>query len=212
MGKTAPAHVGDVEQAVEAAEINKGAVIGEVLDGAGENGSFLEGGEGDRLFGVLLLFEELLAGDDDVAALFVELDDADFDLGADVAVEVADGANLDLGTGEEGLDANVDGQTTLDAGHDHALDGGLGVGGLLKLVPDLVAKGFLVRDGVSATVLLLMLYDDFNGITRRELRCAVGVHHLVERQQAFTLEADVDHRVLVGDLDNSPGDDDLFLG
>ena len=67
------------------------------------------------LLGVLLFFEDLLAGDDDVAALLVELDDADFDLGADVAVEVAHGANLNLRAGQECLDADVDGEAALDA-------------------------------------------------------------------------------------------------
>ena len=96
VGEAAPAHVGDVEQAVEAAEVNKRAVVGKVLDGAGEDGALFERGQGDGLLGVLLFFEQLLTGDDDIAALLVELDDADFDLGADVAVEVADGADFDL--------------------------------------------------------------------------------------------------------------------
>ena len=37
MGEPAPAHVGDVEQAVKTAEVDEGAVVGEVLDRAGED-------------------------------------------------------------------------------------------------------------------------------------------------------------------------------
>ena len=82
MSETAPAHVGDVEQAVDAAQVDERAVVGEVLDGAGEDRCPLrECARVTDLLGVLLFFEELLAGDDDVAALLVELDDADFDLG-----------------------------------------------------------------------------------------------------------------------------------
>ena len=55
---------------------------------------------------------------DDVAALLVQLDDADFDLGADVAVEIAHRAHLNLRAGQERLDADVDGQTALDAADD----------------------------------------------------------------------------------------------
>ncbi len=211
MGEPAPAHVGDVEQAIESAEIDEGTVVREVLDGSGEDGSFLKGGEGNRLLGVLLLFEQFLAGDDDVTALFVQLDNADFNLGTDVAVQIADGADLDLRAGEEGLDADVDGETALDAGDDHALDGGLGVGCLFELVPDLVTQSLLVGDGVASAVLLFTLNNDFDGVTGGELRCAVGIHHLIERQQALTLQTNVDHRVLVGNLDDGPGDNNLFL-
>ncbi len=115
MRQAAPAHVGDVQQAIEAAQIDECAVVGQVLHRSGEDAALFEGREGDGLLGVLLLFEELLAGDDDVAALLVQLDDADFDLRADVAVEIADRANLDLRAGQERLDADIDGQATLDA-------------------------------------------------------------------------------------------------
>ena len=211
VGETAPAHVGDVEQAVEAAHVDECAVVGEVLDDAGEDAALFEGGEGDRLLGVLLFLEDLLAGDDDVAALLVELDDADFDLGADVAVEVADGANLDLRAGQEGLDADVDGETTLDAGDDHALDGGLGVGGLFELVPHLVTQRLLVADEVAA-LRLLALDHHFDGVADLELGGAVVVEHLLQRNESLGLEADIDHHVLVGDLDDGAGDDDLFGG
>ena len=98
--------------------------------------AFFEVLEGDGLLGVLLFFEDLLAADDDVAALLVELDDADFDLLADVAVEIADGTDLELRAGQERLDADVDGETALDAADDRALDRGLVVGSLLDRVPD----------------------------------------------------------------------------
>ena len=49
-----------MEQAVEAAHVDERAVVGEVLDDAGEDALF-EVLEGDGLLGVLLLFENLLA-------------------------------------------------------------------------------------------------------------------------------------------------------
>jgi hypothetical protein len=70
--------------------------------------------------------------------------------GADVAVEIADGANLNLRAGQECLDADVDGQTALDAAENHALDGRLVVGGLLELVPDLVTLRLVVADEIAA--------------------------------------------------------------
>ena len=69
-----------------------------------------------------------------------------------------------------------------------------------------------MRDGVASAVLFLALDDNFDRVAGSELRGPVRVHHLVERQQTFTLQADVDHRVLVRDLDDGAGDDDFFLG
>jgi len=37
-----PRHVGDVQQAVDAAQVNKRTVVGEVLDGAAHNCAFLQ--------------------------------------------------------------------------------------------------------------------------------------------------------------------------
>ncbi len=108
MGEAAPAHVGDVQQAVDAAQVDERAVVGQVLDRAGQNRALGEMLHGGGALGVLLFLKELLAADHHVAALLVELDDADFDLLAEVAVEVAHGADLKLRAGQKGLHADVD--------------------------------------------------------------------------------------------------------
>ena len=141
MGEASPAHVGDVQQAVDAAEVDERAVVGEVLDGAGEDRALVEVLHGGRALGVLLFFEDLLAADHDVAALLVELDDADFNLLAEVAVEIAHGANLKLRAGQERLHADVDSEPALDAADHGARDGSLVVGGLLDRVPHAEALG-----------------------------------------------------------------------
>ena len=41
---------------------------------------------------------------------------------------------------------------------------------------------------------------------------ALEVHHLLERDQPLGLQPDVDHHMLVGDLDHGAGDHDLFGG
>ncbi len=70
-----PGDVGDVQQAVDAAEIDEGAVVGDVLDHAVEDLAFLEAL--DQL-GALLgagLLQHGAARDDDVAARAVHLED-----------------------------------------------------------------------------------------------------------------------------------------
>ncbi len=70
-----PRHVGDVQQAVDAAQVHERAVLGEVLDHALDDRAFLQLGEQLFALGAGFLFDHCAAGDHDVVALAVELDD-----------------------------------------------------------------------------------------------------------------------------------------
>src|SRR3954466_12668327 len=118
----APAHVGDVQEAVDAAQIDEGAVVGEVLDDAGEDRAFLEALQGVLLQLLALLLQEHAAAQDDVAALLVELDYFEFVFLADQLIEIADGSQIDLGSRKERLYSDVDGEAALHASDDGALD------------------------------------------------------------------------------------------
>src|SRR5271154_443694 len=96
---------------------------------------------------VLFAFEQVFAGDDDVAALLIELDDRDFDGLALHAIEIADGPQVDLGTGQESMCAeNVDSQAALDAVDYYCLDRLLFVVSLFDLFPGVDALRLLVRE------------------------------------------------------------------
>jgi hypothetical protein len=75
-----PGQVGDVQQAVDAAEVDECAVVGDVLDDALDDGAFLE------VFQQLLAlfahagFEHGATRDHHVVALAVELDDLELEL------------------------------------------------------------------------------------------------------------------------------------
>ena len=62
VGETSPAHIGNVQQAIDAAKINKCTVVGEVFDRAGKNDAFFKVLERGRTLGVLLFLEDLLCG------------------------------------------------------------------------------------------------------------------------------------------------------
>ncbi len=110
----APGDVGDVQQAIDAAEIDEGAVVGDVLHHAVEDLAFLEAL--DQL-GALLgagFFQHGAAGDDDVAAGAVHLEDLERLRRAHQRADVADRADIDLAAGQEGDGAaEVDGEAAL---------------------------------------------------------------------------------------------------
>ena len=118
-----PGDVGDVQQAVDAAQIDERAVIGDVLDHAFEDLAFLEAC--DQL-GALLgagLFQHGAARHDDVAARAVHLEDLERLRRAHQRADVAHRADIDLAARQEGHGAGqIDGEAALDAAEDHAGD------------------------------------------------------------------------------------------
>ena len=68
-------HVADMQQAVDAAQIDEGAVFGEVLDGSGDDAAFFENLQRGALARELFFFHRHFARDDNVAAAAVEFDD-----------------------------------------------------------------------------------------------------------------------------------------
>src|SRR5438067_11870707 len=210
MAHAAPRHVGDMQQPVDAAEIDEGAVIGDVLDDALEHLAL-----GERLQRVLLLLgvlflEQRLAREHDVAALLVDFDHAHAQFLSAQRVEVSHRTDVDLRPGQEGADADVDRQAALDP-LDDAADDDLALGiGLLDLVPNLHLLGFFAReDDVSFPVFraLEQHVDDVAGLHRH---FAVLVEELVDLSDAFGLVYDVADRFRRSDLENRSLDDLAF--
>ena len=75
MADAAPAHVGDVQQAVHTVEVDERAEIGDVLDGA--LADVARDHLGEQLWRALgaFLFDEFAAGQHDVLPLLVDFDD-----------------------------------------------------------------------------------------------------------------------------------------
>ena len=86
MADAAVRHVGDVQQAVDAAQIDERAVFGQVLDHAGDDRALCEMLQGDGLAELfLLLGHGRFARNHHVAAAAVELDDLDRNVLPDAA-------------------------------------------------------------------------------------------------------------------------------
>ena len=91
-----PAHVGDVQQAVQAVEINERAEIGEVLHRACARFADAHVGEQRAPFVLALLLDEFAARQDNILALLVDLDDFELESLAEEIIEVARRDDVDL--------------------------------------------------------------------------------------------------------------------
>ena len=147
MVDAAPGDVGDMQQAVDAAEIHEGAVIGDVLDDAFDGHAFFEVGDDlMALFGAAL-FEHGAARHDDIAAAAIHFQDLEGLRHAEQRGDVADRANIDLRARQEGHGAvEIDREAALDLVEDDAVDLFVGLEGLFELDPAFLAARLVARD------------------------------------------------------------------
>src|SRR5262249_44756688 len=89
MRQPAPGHVGDVQQAVNAAQIYESAVVGQVFHRAGKLRAFMQVFQGLLALGGNFFVEDGLSRNHYVAALLVELNYADFNFVSFQRVQVA---------------------------------------------------------------------------------------------------------------------------
>ena len=162
MVDAAPAHVGDVQQAVDAAQVDERAELGDVLDDALAELADFELGEQLRLLLGPLGLDQRAAADDDVAPRLVDLQHDALDRPADVVADVGRAADVDLAGRQEDVHADVDQQAALDLARDHAGDDVALVDGLHDLQPGLDLLGLALAEGDHAAGVVDQAVDVFD--------------------------------------------------
>jgi hypothetical protein len=196
----APGHVGDVQQAVDAAQVDEGAVVGDVLDHAIDHLAL--GQLGDDL-GALLgacRLQDLAARDDDVAAAPVHLQDLEGLRRVHERADVAHGPHVHLAARQERHGAvEVDCEAALHLVEDDAFDLLLGVELLLEPGPALLTAGLVARQHRLTERVLDALEVDLDGIADLQLLRLAGDRELAQGNAALHLETHVDHRQVLLD-------------
>jgi hypothetical protein len=144
-----------MQQAVDAAQVQEGAIVGQVLDDAHDLHALLQVLEQGVALGAVLLLDHRAAGDDHVVALAVELDDLELLLLALEVGRVAYRSHVHQRTRQEGAHrVQLDRETAFDLAVDHALDRLTGLEGLLQIVPGGEALGLFARQAGDAKAVL----------------------------------------------------------
>src|ERR1700722_2801121 len=203
-----PGDVGHMQEAVDAAEVDERAVIGEVLDRALDD---LPLGEvGDDLVALLgpALLENGAAGDDDIAAPSIHLEDLERLGDVHQRADVTHRANVDLAARQEGdRPVEVDREAALDLVEDHPFDLLVLLERLLELDPALLAPRLVARDDRFAERVLDPLEIDFDFVAKAGRRVASMIGEFLERHAPFSLKADVDDGHVLLDRDDLALDD-----
>ena len=207
----APGDVGDVQQAVDAAEVDERAVVGDVLHRAFDHLAF--GEVGDDLVALLgaALFEHGAARHDDVAAAAIHLEDLERLRHVHQRRDVAHRADVDLAARQEGHGAvEVDGEAALDLVEDDAFDLLVLLEGLLELDPALFAARLVARDDRFAERVLDPLEIDLDFVADARRRVAAVIGEFLQRDATLGLQTDVDQRHILFDGDDAALDDRTF--
>ena len=160
-----PGDVGDVQQAVDAAEVDERAVVGDVLDHAVDDLTLFE--VLHQLLALLGagLFQHGAARHDDVAAAAIHLQDLERLVDVHQRGDVADRPDVDLRARQERHRAvEIDGEAALDLIEDDAGDLLVVLEGLLELAPALLAPRLVARQHRLAERVLDALQIDFDGV------------------------------------------------
>ncbi len=210
MRHAAPRHVGDMQQPVDPAEVDERTVVGDVLDHTAEDLALGQRVERVLLLLRVLLFQQDLAGEHDIAALLVHLDDAHAQLLAAERVEVSNRADVDLRAGQERADADVHREASLDP-LDDASDDDLALGiRLFHVVPDLHLLGFFAREDDVAVAVFGALEQYVDDIAGLHANLPGFVDELVDGDDALGLVTDVDDHFGSGDFEYGALDDLAF--
>src|SRR4051812_11296979 len=208
----APCDIGDVQQAVDAAEVDERTVVGDVLDHAVDHLTLFE-----VLHQFLALlgagfFENRAARHHDVAAAAIHFQDLERLRIVHQRRDVADRADIDLRTRQEGNRAvEIDGEATLDLVEDDAVDLLVVVEGLLKLAPAFLAARLVARQHGFAERILDPVEEHLDLVADLEFAVAAGPGEFTQRHAAFGLQADVDDGHVFFNRDYNALDDRAFL-
>ena len=157
------------------------------------------------------LFEDRAARYDDIAAAAIHLEDLERLRHAHQRRHIADRTNVDLAAGQERhRTIEVDREAALDLVEDDALDLFLLLERLFELDPALLATRLVTRNHGLAERVLDALQVDLDLVADARQLVPAVVRKFLERDAAFGLETEVDHRDILFDGDDEAFDDRAF--
>ncbi len=203
-----PRHIGDVQQAVDAAQIDERAVIGEVLDHTLDGRALLEIIEERGTLGAVLLFDHGTPRYHDVVALLIELDDLEFEGLVFQVRRIAHRAHVDQGTRQKGADVvDLDGESAFDAARNDADHDLLLFERRLEPRPGSCALCLLAGQAGFPRTVLHAVQGDLDRFPDGDLDLTLFVLELIGRYDGFGLQSNIDDYIVLTDFDDQAVED-----
>ena len=185
----APRKVGNVDQTVYATEVDEHTVRSDILNSTFEYLTLLKLRDDFLLLSFEFSLDECLVWYNNILVFLVDLNNLEFHCLTNEYVVVADGLNVDLWTGQEGLDTeDVNNHTTLSAALDVTLDNFLVLESGINAFPRLACTSLLVWEHELATLVFLIFNVYLYSIAYLQVRI---VTEFVYGDDTVALVADV---------------------
>ncbi len=196
----APAHIGDMQQAVHSAQIHERTEIGDVLDDTRPGLARLDFGEQFLLQTATRFFDQIAARQHDVAAFLIDLEHLALELLAEEIVQIPHRHHIDLGTRQEGIHAaHIHEQAALDLALDHPGDDLALFAGGGDVVPVALLFGAGLAQHDHAVLVFEAFEEDFYIVADMDV---AQIFELGGRQKTFRLISDINQNFLGVDFDH----------
>src|ERR1700694_1544638 len=203
-----PSHVGDVQQAIDAAQVHESAVVGEVLDHPIDRRPLLQIVQQRGTLGAVFLLHDCAARHDHVIALLIELDHFEFERLVLQVRRIAYRTHIDQGARQERAHiVDLDGETALDSTRDDADDHLLFFEGRFETRPRSGALGLLAREAGFSRTVLDAVQSDFDGLAHGDLDFTLLVLELVGGNYRLGFQSDIDDDVVLAYFDDQSVED-----
>ena len=200
-----PRQLGDVHQAVDTAKVNERAEVDDRGDGALEAHALRQLREDLGALVLAALLKQHAAGQHDVVAVAIHLDDAGLDLGVEVHVEILDATKVHQRRRQEAAQTDVEDEAALDHLDDLAGDHFAGLELLFDANPRTLVLGALLGQDQTTVLVFLLEHESFDLLAQLHDVGRVGVladGQLAGGDDALALEPDVHEHLVVLDLDD----------
>src|SRR5579883_60510 len=207
-----PGDIGDVQQAIDAAEIDERAVVGDVFHHPVDHLALFE--ILHQLLALLgaSLFKHGAPRHDDIAAAAIHFEDLKRLRLVHQGRDVADRPNVDLRARQEGNGAvEIDREAALHLIEYEALHLLVILERLLELAPTLLAPRLVARQHGFAERVFDAFEVNLDGVADLNIGVAARPRELAQSNAAFRLQANVDNGKFLLDADDRAFDDGPFL-
>ena len=189
---TLPGHIGDVQQAVDAAQVYERTVVGQVLHDTLDFHAFLQGFEQLLTLCAVLGFHHRTTGNHNVVALRIQLDDLEVQLFAFQVSNVAHRTDIYQRARQERTDrADIDGETAFYLARDLTFYDLVFVESFFQLAPHFGALGFFTGQAGEAHAIVDGVYGYVDFIAFSDFQFACLVNEFVTGNNAFGFQARV---------------------
>ncbi len=200
-----PRKLGDMDQTVDTAKVDKRAEVDDAGDGALEAHALGKLGENLSTLVATALLEENATGQNNVVAVAIHLDDASLNLGAEVHIKILYTAKVNKGGRQKSAKTDVENKAALDNLDNLASNDLASLELLLDADPGALVLSALLGQDQTAILVLLLENESLELVADRDNLariCVLADGQLTRGNDTLALEADVHQDLVMLNLDN----------